>query len=47
MELSDKPTRRCKSCGKLARHDSRNFPMKKGLQDEDVDQFNDDYMDSD
>ncbi|PWA46767.1 FAR1 DNA binding domain, Zinc finger, SWIM-type, MULE transposase domain, FHY3/FAR1 family [Artemisia annua] len=46
MELSDKPMRKCKSCGKLARHDSRNCPLKKkGLQDEDVDQSNDDYMD--
>ena len=46
MQLSDKPMRKCKSCGKLARHDSRNCPLKKkSLQDEDVDQSNDDYMD--
>ncbi|PWA56345.1 FAR1 DNA binding domain, Zinc finger, SWIM-type, MULE transposase domain, FHY3/FAR1 family [Artemisia annua] len=39
VELSNKPMRKCKSCGKLARHDSRNCPKKKkGLQDEDVDQ---------
>lgn len=45
-ELADKPKRKCKSCGKMARHDSRNCPKKKkGLQDEDVDEDVDQYMD--
>ncbi|PWA80885.1 FAR1 DNA binding domain, Zinc finger, SWIM-type, MULE transposase domain, FHY3/FAR1 family [Artemisia annua] len=44
IELGDKPMRMCKTCNKLARHDSRNCPTKKnkGLQDEDVDQYMDD-----
>ncbi|PWA87361.1 FAR1 DNA binding domain, Zinc finger, SWIM-type, MULE transposase domain, FHY3/FAR1 family [Artemisia annua] len=44
IELSDKPMRMCKTCHKLARHDSRNCPTKKnkGLEDEDVDQYMDD-----
>ncbi|PWA87074.1 FAR1 DNA binding domain, Zinc finger, SWIM-type, MULE transposase domain, FHY3/FAR1 family [Artemisia annua] len=44
IELSDKPMTMCKTCHKLARHDSRNCPTKKnkGLKDEDVDQYMDD-----
>lgn len=44
IALADKPKRICKTCNKLASHDSRNCPTKKnkGLQDEDVDQYMDD-----
>lgn len=37
MELSDKPKRLCKTCGKYSHHDSRNCPTKKkGRRDDDV-----------
>nr|GEY06898.1 hypothetical protein [Tanacetum cinerariifolium] len=36
MKLSDRPQRLCRSCHKYTNHDSRNFPLKKGLQDDDM-----------
>ncbi|GJR17731.1 hypothetical protein Tco_0966258 [Tanacetum coccineum] len=32
----DRPKRLCRSCLKYTNHDSRNCPLKKGLQDDDV-----------
>ncbi|GJX20255.1 FAR1 DNA binding domain, zinc finger, SWIM-type, MULE transposase domain containing protein [Tanacetum coccineum] len=36
MKLSDRPKRLCRSCLKYTSLDSRNYPIKKGLQDDDV-----------
>ena len=47
ISLGDKPKRKCKACGKFARHDSRNCPTKKkGLEDQDVEQDMDTDMDT-
>ncbi|GJR17730.1 FAR1-related sequence 5-like protein [Tanacetum coccineum] len=48
MNLLDRPKRLCMSCLKYTNHDSRNCPLKKGLQDNDVaDVVQDEGVDTD